>query len=55
VMHYEPVLEKGLPDLHGGILKYLRSWCPKTADMVASTSRFEKVWNAYQEASANAI
>jgi hypothetical protein len=46
VMHYEPVFEKGLPELHDGILRHLGSWCPKTADLVAKTSHFKRVWAA---------
>jgi hypothetical protein len=44
VMHYEPVFEKDIPELHNRILKYLTSWCPKTGDMVAKASRFQDVW-----------
>lgn len=44
VMHYEPVIEEDLGDLYNGMLSYIRSSCPETADMVVRTSRFKSVW-----------
>lgn len=45
IMHYEPIFEKHLPELHEKILEYMHSWCPETADMVARMSRFKDVWD----------